>query len=288
MQRGTAWGKRRRSADGGVARPRAGHGRHAADRGAAWAKRLRGGANDGVARPRWDTGGGERRQHSALLCVYSSGLDACVALGGCAPFSTTTMHIVVKSPDWFKLGLVQIVLNCKTLTFFKIKAYQSLNLSYWTIWVLLIRESKETWFIGVFTTRPVICKPKVSMKSLCSTAASYCHTGQTKGRYHTRARFNPSRCCRGNPKNNIVEKNAEMKKILYIQRFQIWDKLENFLKVFIVFMPMCRPSPQRVAAVDIDAVSTAATFHVLTWLSQSIVDTAPIYLMHCMMGAQSR
>ena len=43
--------------------------------------------------------------------------------------------------------------------------------------------TKETWLIGVCATRLVVCKPKVSMTSLCSTAAPNCHTGQSKGRY---------------------------------------------------------------------------------------------------------
>ena len=44
----------------------------------------------------------------------ASMLIRCVALGGCAPFSTTTMHIVVKSPDWFKYFRI-----VKLLPFFK-------------------------------------------------------------------------------------------------------------------------------------------------------------------------
>ena len=36
--------------------------------------------------------------------------------------------------------------------------------------------------------RPVVCKPKDSMMSLCSTAAPDFHTGQSKGRYRTCSR----------------------------------------------------------------------------------------------------
>ena len=34
----------------------------------------------------------------------------------------------------------------------------------------------------------VVCKPQVSITSLCSLAAIDCHTGQSKGGYHERAR----------------------------------------------------------------------------------------------------
>ena len=48
-------------------------------------------------------------------------------------------------------------------------------------WYLL--DTKETWLIGVCATRPVVCKPKVSMTSLCLTAAPDCRTSQSKGGY---------------------------------------------------------------------------------------------------------
>ena len=51
--------------------------------------------------------------------------------------------------------------------------------------------NKETWLIGVCVTRPVVCKPKVSMTLLCSTAAPDCRTCQSKGRYCVRARSIP-------------------------------------------------------------------------------------------------
>ena len=41
--------------------------------------------------------------------------------------------------------------------------------------------------------RPVVCKPKVNMTSLCLTAAPDCPNGQTKGSYCDPA-FNHSRC----------------------------------------------------------------------------------------------
>ena len=47
-------------------------------------------------------------------------------------------------------------------------------------------------------TRPVVCKLRVSMTSLCSTAAPNCNTGQSKGRYQTRA-FNPTHSHSPNP-----------------------------------------------------------------------------------------
>ena len=43
-----------------------------------------------------------------------------------------------------------------------------------------------SWLIGVCATCCLLNKPKVSMMSLCSTAAPDCHTGQSKGRYHKR------------------------------------------------------------------------------------------------------
>ena len=46
---------------------------------------------------------------------------------------------------------------------------------------------KETWLLGVCPTRPVVCKPKVSMTSLCLTAAPNCLTSQSKGKYFMRA-----------------------------------------------------------------------------------------------------
>ena len=78
----------------------------------------------------------------------------------------------------------------------------------------------------------MVCKPKVSMKSLCLTAASYCHTGQTKGRYHTRALFNPSRCCRGNPK-----KNAEMKKKSIYSKISDLRQIRELFEGFYSFHP---------------------------------------------------
>ena len=42
---------------------------------------------------------------------------------------------------------------------------------------------KEIWLIEVCVTCCLLIKPKVSMMSLCSTAAPDCCTGQSKGRY---------------------------------------------------------------------------------------------------------
>ena len=52
-------------------------------------------------------GGARAAERAGSIAPYcapvASMLIRCVALGGCAPFSTTTMHIVVKSPDWCKI-----------------------------------------------------------------------------------------------------------------------------------------------------------------------------------------
>ena len=51
-------------------------------------------------------GGARAAERAGSIAPYcapvASMLIRCVALGGCAPFSTTTMHIVVKSPCWCK------------------------------------------------------------------------------------------------------------------------------------------------------------------------------------------
>ena len=53
-----------------------------------------------------ERGGARAAERAGSIAPYcalvASMLIRCVALGGCAPFSTTTMHIVVKSLDWFK------------------------------------------------------------------------------------------------------------------------------------------------------------------------------------------
>ena len=53
-----------------------------------------------------ERGGARAAERAGSIAPYcalvASMLIRCVALGGCAPFSTTTMYIVVKSLDWFK------------------------------------------------------------------------------------------------------------------------------------------------------------------------------------------
>jgi hypothetical protein len=63
--------------------------------------------------------------------------------------------------------------------------------------------------------RPVVCKPKVSMTSLCLTAAHDCRTGQTKGRYRRYpvivVEYNTKFCCCSEAANlffNIIQLRA--------------------------------------------------------------------------------
>ena len=49
------------------------------------------------------------------------------------------------------------------------------------------RNTKETWLIGLCAMCCLLSKPKVSMTSLCSTAAPNCR-GQSKGKYRKQER----------------------------------------------------------------------------------------------------